>query len=360
MTHASPRRLASTSFRGFLLVVSVAALSIAALSIAALSIATVCAPAASATTLKVATLAPEGSVWDQAYRDMGQAWADGTDGAVTLRLYGGGVAGDEPATVRKMRIGQLHGAVLTVAGLQVIDPVFAVFEIPMFFDSYAELEHVLDAMRPDFEQRLDAAGYAMLGWSQAGWVHLFSTEPVRTVDELKTLKLYSWAGDTSTATMWRQNGFQPVSVASTDILTGLQTGMLEAVPTTPLAAASLQWFRQTPYMQDLGFAPLVGAIMVSKRAFSRLDPVHQKVLRQAGQTTEDRLFEDVPARDSEAVAEMSKRGLEVVEVPAEHEQAWRDAAEIFADHRRQGLDDKAFLDRVRAVRDAYRAAHDTP
>lgn len=312
--------------------------------------------AADAEVLKIATLAPEGSVWDQAYRAMGQEWAEGTNGAVQMRIYAGGVAGDEPDTVRKMRIGQLHGAVLTVAGLQVIDPGFSVFEIPLFFDSYDELEHVLDALRDEFAGRLETEGYVMLGWSQAGWVHLFSTQPVASVDDLKKLKLYSWSGDPATTAMWRKNGYQPVAVSSTDILTSLQTGMIDAVPTTPLAAASLQWFRQTPYMHGLGFAPLVGATVLSRRAWNKLDAAERKVLLDAGRAAEDRLFEQVPARDRESVEEMKKRGLQVTAVSEADDAGWRAAAKTFADFRRGQLEDKGLLDRVRAVRDAYRAS----
>lgn len=316
------------------------------------------APASAATTIKMATLVPQGSLWDRVLRDMGNEWREATDGEVQLTIYAGGVAGDEPDVVRKMRIGQLHAAAITTAGLVAIDPAFQVFQIPMFFRDHEELHHVLDALRPDFEARLEAKGYVLLHWGTGGWVHLFSKEPVRELDDLKKLKLFSWAGDGSMIQMWRENGFQPVPLAATDIHTALQTGMVQAVPTTPLAALSLQWFRETPYMLDLGLAPLVGATVMSERMWQRLSPDVQKALRQAARDTEAELFRLIPEADDDAQDQMAERGLERVEVTEAQEAQWRDATNDFASvQRRQMAEDaQGLLDKVRAARDGHRAA----
>ncbi|MDA8017587.1 MAG: TRAP transporter substrate-binding protein DctP [Thermoanaerobaculia bacterium] len=314
---------------------------------------------AATTTIKMATLVPQGSVWDRILREMGNRWQEDTNGQVRLTIYAGGVAGDEPDVVRKMRIGQLHAAAISTAGLVSIDPGFQVFQIPMFFASYEELFHVLETLRPDFEARLEAKGYVLLNWGNGGWVHLFSKLPVRELDDLKSQKLFSWAGDESMIQMWRENGFQPIALAATDIHTGLQTGLIEAVPTTPLAALSLQWFRETPYMQNLGLAPLVGATVISHRMWNRLTPEVRSALRAAARETEARLFAEIPEQDSEAVEQMSGRGLTVVEVDDQQETAWRAAAEDFAAVQRKQMaaDAKDLLDRVQKIRDTYRAKH---
>lgn len=312
-------------------------------------------PADARTVLKMATLVPDGSVWAQILEEMGAEWQDATDGEVSLRLYAGGVAGDEPDVVRKMRIGQLHGAVLTVAGLSHIDEGFEVFQIPMFFESYDELFHVLEEMRPELEKRLEERGYKMLNWGQGGWVHLFSKKPIRGVDDLRAQKLFTWSGDDAMVQLWRQNGFQPVALASTDILTGLQTGMIEVVPTTPLAALSLQWFRQTPYMQELGLAPLVGATVVTERAWKRLSPEAQKAILAAARETEERLMEEIPDQDRRAVEQMSERGMEVIPVTDAQAAEWRQAAETFIAFQLEHMEATDLLKRVREVRDGYRA-----
>ena len=297
----------------------------------ALVLLTAAVPSA-AVTVKLASLAPDGSVWDLAIEEMGADWADATDGRVRLRVYPGGVAGDENDVVRKMRIGQLQAAALTAGGLIEIDDAFRVFSIPMFFDSYEELYYVLDEMTPELSRRLDEKGYVLLNWAHAGWVHLFSTEPVRSLEQLKSTKLFVGAGDDRAIQWWKNNGYRPVPLATTDILTGLQTGMIEAMPSPPLAALLLQWYKQAPNMLDIGLAPLVGATIVQKRVWQRIDSADRDSLLAAAAELGETLEREVPGQDEESVAEMAKRGLKVITVDdAEQMEIFRAAAEEFAE-----------------------------
>jgi TRAP-type C4-dicarboxylate transport system substrate-binding protein len=309
--------------------------------------------AAQKTTIKLATLVPDGSVWHRILKDMGAAWSRDTAGRVTLNIYPGGVAGDEPDMVRKMRIGQLQAATLTVTGLSEIDDSFGVFQVPMFYDSYAELDAVVGKLAPVLRERLDAKGFVLVHWGHAGWVHLFSTKPVRSLDDLKKTKLFVWAGADRMVQWWKANGFQPVALAATDILTGLQTGMIEALPTTPLAALSLQWFRSTPYMLDIGLAPLVGGTVVTKKAWEKLSPEDRAKLLAAGLAAERRLQQEVPAQDAKAVEEVRKRGLQVVQVS--DEAAWRKSAETIAASTRGPVVEASIYDLAVRERQAYRA-----
>lgn len=308
---------------------------------------------AAAATLKLATLVPDGSVWDTALTEMGADWQEATDGRVSLRIYPGGVAGDERDVVRKMRIGQLQAATLTTTGLAEIDSGFDVFGLPMLIGSYDELEAVLEEMGEEFAARLDAKGFVLLHWGHGGWTHLFSKKPIRSVADLKKQKLFVWAGDDERVQQWRREGFQPVPLAATDIMTGLQTGLIDALPTTPLAALSLQWYRQTPYMLDVGLAPLVGATVISKPAWNRLSAADRAALRKAAQKTEARLRTEVAEQDRRAIAEMEKRGLERVAVPVE---SWRAFAEEFSGRAAETIVDGAVLGKVVAARDRFRAA----
>lgn len=313
------------------------------------------AAARPATVVKMATLAPDGSVWDKTLRTMGDDWRRDTGGNVTLRLYPGGVAGDEPDIVRKMNIGQLHGAALTTTGLAAIDNAFDVFQLPLFFASYDELFAVLERLRPSLEQRLEAKGYVLLAWGHGGWLHLFSTAPVRQVADLEKLKIFAWSGDESMIARWRRNGFQPVPLAATDIMTGLTTGMIDALPTTPLAALSLQWFRHTPYMQDLGIGPLIGATVIHRRIWDKLSDVEKAAMRRAAAAAEATLEVEVPAQDARAVAAMKSRGLEVVAIDGDTRKAWEALAQRFTADMATTVGDKDMLGALRRARDAYRA-----
>jgi TRAP-type transport system periplasmic protein len=305
--------------------------------------------------IKLATLVPDGSVWDQSLKQAGAEWTRDTGGRVSLRVYPGGVAGSEEDVIRKIRIGQLQAAAVTVAGLAQIDPAFKAFTIPMFFDSYPELRVVLDKMTPMLRQRLDEKGFVLLNWGHGGWVHVFSKQPVSTVADLKRLKLWAGVGDDRMTQLWKKNGFQPVAVSTTDLLSGLQSGMLDAIYITPLAALSLQWFRTTPYMTELGLAPLVGGTIVSKAAWSRISPADQKAILASCHKLELQLEAQVPRQDTTSVAEMQKRGLKLAPVSAAQAAEWRQTAETFAVQMRGEAVPAEVMDFARRERDAYRA-----
>jgi TRAP-type C4-dicarboxylate transport system substrate-binding protein len=304
--------------------------------------------------LKMATLVPEGTVWPKTLLDLGDAWSRDTQGRVTMRLYAGGVAGDEPDMVRKMRIGQFNSAVLTVLGLSDLDNAFLVFTVPMLFDSYDELLYVLDKMQPVLRQRLEAKGFVLLNWGHAGWLYLFSKQPIQTVDDLKKLKLWWRAGDDRMVRIWKEAGFQPVPLAMTDIMTGLQTGMIDVIPLTPLGVLALQWFRLTPNMADVGLAPLVGGVVVTKQAWNRISEADRAAVLAACRKAEARLQEEIPNQDRQALVEMEKRGLKTAHPTAAEAAQWRAVAASFAAKMRGTIVPAEILDQAIRERDAYR------
>ncbi len=328
----------------------------AALLALAFALALVPAPArAQSQVVKLATLVPEGSVWDKSMREMGAEWTSATQGRVILRVYPGGVAGDEPDVVRKMRIGQLQAAAVTTAGLANIDPAFNVFNIPMFFVSYPELYATLDKLEPLLKQRLESKGFVLLAWGHGGWVYFFTKNPVETVEGLRRTKMFVWAGDDQMVTLWKTLGFRPVPLAATDIMSSLQTGMIDSYPTTPLLGLTLQWYRQTPNMVGMGMAPLVGGLVMTKAAWDRIPPADQTRIRAACAKMERRLEVEVPRQDTTAVAEMQKRGLRVNPVVGENAAQFRATAEQFAGGMKGIRVPPEILDVARRERDAYRA-----
>ena len=310
-------------------------------------------PAGAKELFQVATLAPQGSIWDTTLREMGARWSKETAAGVELRIYPGGVAGDEADVVRKMRIGQFHGAALTVTGLAEIEPAFRVFHIPMLMESWQEVDAVLAKLAPDLDRRLAERGYVRLLWGHGGWVHLFSRLPIKSVDDLKRQKLFVWAGDDAQVQSWRKSGFQPVALQATDVTMGFQTKMIDVVPTTPIAALTLQWFRQTPNMTGLGLAPLVGAVVVKRDAWEKVPAAEREKLLAAARAAEDKLHAEVPQQDAKAIAEMKTRGLKVIDVGVAETAVWRQEAEAFSRAAREGTVPPEVLE---AAREALTAA----
>jgi TRAP-type C4-dicarboxylate transport system substrate-binding protein len=280
------------------------------------------APRGAAQALKLATLVPEGSVWDKYERELGGAIQSATGGKVKFQIYPGGVAGDEPDFLRKIRIGQLQGALFSASGLGDIDQAFYLFQIPLLFETDAEVLHVLEGMRPELARRLEAKGLVLVHWTNVGWLRFFASKPVASFDDFKRRKQFVWGTDGRMQKWYQELGLQPVSMSGADVLTGLQTGLIEALPATPLAALALQWFRPAPHMLDHRFAPLLGALVLSKSTWDKLGAPEREVIAKLARETEAKLLTEIPGREEEAVVEMQKRGLVVSKEPETDAEKW--------------------------------------
>ncbi len=309
--------------------------------------------------IKLATLVPDGSVWDKTFKKMGAEWQRDTGGRVSLRVYPGGVAGDESDIIRKIRIGQLQAASLTVTGLSSIEPSFQLFETPLFFDSHAELEYVLERVTPQLKLRLEEKGFVLLHWGHAGWIHLFSKKPVTKLDDLRQQKQWVWAGDNHMVQWWKENGFKPVPLAVPDIPTGLQTGLVEAIPTTPLAALGLQWFRSTPYMLDYGVVPYLGGTVVSQKVWERISEADRVKVLEAAQRAEAYLNVEVPKQEADAIKQMSERGVTLTQPDSRGPKSdWGIAAADFTEQLKNDPELSEFFKTVIGFRDEFRARAD--
>lgn len=281
---------------------------------------------ASAQTIKLGTLAPEGSPWYNIIRDMAETWNGATGGRIRVRIYPGGVAGDDPDMVRKMRVGQLHAATLSAAGLYAIAPEIQALQMPMMFASYEELDYVRDRFAPKIETILEAAGFKVLNWGDAGWVHFFAREPVVSPEDLKPLRLFVWSGDAAYVEVWKNAGYHPVPLAVTEMPAALQSNLINALPATPLAALSFQWFGLARHMTDLKWVPLVGATVISTRTWQRLPDDVKPLLATSAREAGRRARQETRKLGDEAVEVMKRHGLVVHPVPPEVVARWEKSA----------------------------------
>jgi TRAP-type C4-dicarboxylate transport system substrate-binding protein len=307
--------------------------------------------------IKLATLVPEGSVWDKNIKQMGEEWKTATGGRVTVTVFNGGSQGDEPTVLRKMRLDALQAGSFSAVGLGTIDASFNVFDIPFFFDSYDELNYVQDKLTPVIRKHAEQKGFILLNWGALGWAQVFSKKPIQTVDDLKGIKLYTSAGNDQMVQWFKANGFQPRAMAMTDIMTGLSTGMIDGMPSTPLAAMLFQWNRQTPYMLELGLAPIVGASVVTAKTWKAIPDADKPKLLEAAAGVEKRLRDAVPKLDENAVAIMSKNGLTVTKATGPE---WKGQLENLAKTMRGQMVPNDIFDIAVKARDEFRKSKPKP
>jgi len=276
-------------------------------------------------TVKLATLAPNGSPWHEILKDMAARWSETSDGRVVLRIYPDGVAGDEPDVVRKIRIGQLQAGSLTNAGgLARIDPAVYALSIPMNANTWEAHLRVRAALEPRLEERLAEKGFVVLNWGDVGWARFFVPGPDPSVETIKRYKMFSQAGD-PTAELWQRAGFRLVPLAVTDVLPSLQTKLIDCYSTTPLVALSSQWFAFTPYMVEMPWAPLSGATIIDRRAWEQIPEDLRGRLMEIAREIGDRLQTEVLRLEEEAIKAMQERGMKIIHPTAAQQSEWREA-----------------------------------
>ena len=309
--------------------------------------------------INMGTLAPEGTAWHDALLQMRQDWNRISRGQVILRIYPSGVQGDENTMIRKMRIGQLQAVAVSGNGLSRIEPAISCLQIPLMLDSYEELDHVRDQLAPRLEGMFEEKGFRILNWADAGWVHFFTKRPASTLDDMRGMKLLTSAGDPETEVLYKDFGFQVVPLPYTEVLTALQTGLIEAVQGPPLYAMVEQWFGLATNMTEVKWAPLVGATVISNRAWERIPANMRPELLEAARSAGRRLLTEIRQLNEDAVPAMTKRGLNVVHLDAAALSSWFSEAKDAYPKLRGRYVRADLFDEVERLRDEFRSQQQT-
>ena len=277
--------------------------------------------------IRMGTVVPKGSLWDESLQLIRQEWLKISGGSVQVTIYPGGVLGDETEMVRQVRQGRIQAVGLSSVGLSFIDDGVSCLQVPMMFRSYAELDYVRDRIAPKLEQRMEAKGFKVLNWADGGWVHTFTKRAARTPDDVRKMKLFTSAGDPETERLYKEFGFQVVPLSMTDMITSLQTGMIEAFSTVPLFAQLEESYKLAPNMLDLEWAPLVGGTVISTKVWDQLAAAHRTAMEDAARAAGQRRKGEIRKMGDASIAEMQKRGLQVAKLDAGTRQQWQSAAE---------------------------------
>ena len=309
--------------------------------------------------IKLGTLAPHGTSFHESLLGMRDALRSCPDGGLRMTVYPGGVLGSEAAHVQKMRIGQINAALLTAAGLGEIDPAVNALQLmPMVFRSLEEVDYVRSRIAPDLEARLRDRGFHVLFWGDAGWVRFFTTEPALRPDDFRRLRIYVAAGSADQIDLMRNAGYQPVPLELSDALTGLRTGIVDAVPTLPIHALAAQFFTAANHMLELNWVPLAGAMVIRTNVWDRMSRGSRDCLQTAARNAGQEIQEQGRRENDEAVVAMQdKHGLIVHPVDSTLEEEWRRAASEYWSEVRGSLVPEDVFDRVMGLSEEFRVTH---
>jgi TRAP-type C4-dicarboxylate transport system substrate-binding protein len=313
-------------------------------------------PGAAQTRIRLGTLLPQGTSQYHILEKMGQDWRNTTSGGVALTIYGGGAMGSELDCVRRMRIGQLQAATLSVGGLSAIDPVVgALQKIPMLYRSLDEEEYVRTKMAAELERRFEQKGFVVLFWGDAGWVHIFSRQVIARPDDLKKTKLFVTADDKDEVEIVKSLQIQAVPLEWTDVLISLQTGLVDTVPTTPFLGMAGQFDLAAKHLMQLNYVPLVGATVITKKTWDALTPSQQDAMRKSALEAGKQMQISSRAENVAAVEAMKKRGLQVHAIAPEAVTEWRKFLEAVYPKMRDTMVPADVFDEVQRLLKEYRA-----
>jgi TRAP-type C4-dicarboxylate transport system substrate-binding protein len=306
--------------------------------------------------LRVGSVIPKNSLYHQQLLELGEAWRAAQGGGARFVVFTDGSQGGEAELARRMRIGQLQGALLSVVGLREIEPsISALQNLPLLFRSWEEVDYVREKMRPAMEKKFLEKGFVVLGWGDAGWVRFFSKAPALRPDDFKGMKFFAWGSEPEQQEIMKSLGYTPVPLETADILPAMQTGMIEVVPSTPYFALAGQIFNTAQHMLEINWAPIVGALVITKKAWDEMSPAGQQALRAGGERAGTQMRTQARREVDEAVDAMKKRGLTVHRPTPEQMREWDALAERLYPRIRGTMVPAATFDEVFAHLRAFRS-----
>lgn len=313
------------------------------------------AQAQRAVQLRLGSLVPRNSLYHQSLMELGESWRAAQGGNARFTVFTDGSQGGEAEMVRRMRIGQLQGALISVVGLREIEPTVAAMQaLPLAFRSWEELDHVREMMRSGLEARFAERGFVVLGWGDAGWVRFFSTRRAVLPADFKGMKFFAWGSEPEQQEIMKSLGYTPVPLETSDILPAVQTGMIEVVPSTPYFALAGQIFNTARHMLEINWAPIVGALVVTRAAWETMSAEAQRALRAGGDKAGLQMRTQARREVDEAVEAMKRRGLNVHRPNEEQMREWDRLAEQLYPRIRGSMVPAATFDEVFAHLRAYR------
>ncbi|MCG8392094.1 MAG: TRAP transporter substrate-binding protein DctP [Pseudomonadales bacterium] len=312
--------------------------------------------ASAATTLKISTLYPDGTTIVTGLKKAGKEIAEQTDGRVKLKIYPGGVMGDDRAVERKIRIGQLQGLVAQGGAFANAYKDSQILNVPLAFNNYDEVDAARAELDPVIQDGLEEGGWVSFGLLDGGFAYVMSEKPVKSLEDLRNQKLWLPANDEASAKAASAFELSPIMLNIGSVLTSLQTGAINAFAAPPVAALTLQWYSRVNYVTDMPLLYTFGLLGIHQKYFKRLSAEDQQVVRTVLESTLDKLDAQSRQENQSAFAAVQQQGLEVVTPTDAQHQEWKSYAERATNELvEEGEISQAMLDRLNAILAKQRA-----
>ncbi|MBD3610078.1 MAG: TRAP transporter substrate-binding protein DctP [Gammaproteobacteria bacterium] len=288
---------------------------------------------AHAVTFKIATLAPNGTMWMNEMRAAAKTIKEKTNGKVKFRFYPGGVMGSDKSVLRKIRIGQLHGGLITGGGLASVYHDANLYNLPFLFRDYSEVDYIRQQIDPLLIKGLRSKGFVSFGFSEGGFAYMMANKPLKEVKDLAGLKVWIPEGDRISQLAFEAGNVSPLPLPLSDVLTGLQTGLIDTVAGSPVGAIALQWYTQVSYLTDAPLMYLYGGMMVKEKQFKKLSKAHQKITMDEMGKAFKRINDQNRKDDHRAKEVIKQQGIKFVQPNHADRKLWYK----MADHATQTL-----------------------
>jgi len=307
-------------------------------------------------TIKLGSMVPDGSAWHLLLKQMAEDWSKASDGKVKLKIFPNGVAGNEGDMVRKMRVGQLQAAALTVIGLHDIETSPQAVAAPGLLPDDDEFDAVFAKLQPSWEKRFVEKGFVPIMWGNTGNIFVFSSKEIKAFADMRGLRVFAWAGDPASNKGSELVGMQPVVLSSTDMISSLSTGMIQAFQTTPVLAFTMRWYENAKYMVSSSYGHLPGGTIVQKETWEQIPADLRPKLLEIAHQCGIKVNTEVVKMQLDALEQMKKSGLLLVNFSDADLAAWRAAQEKSWGAVRGGVVSEADFDEVKRLRDEFRAS----
>ncbi len=276
-----------------------------------------------AKTYKIATEAPDGLFFMKKVRAAAALIESETEGRVKFKIYPGGVQGDDQTVLRKIKIGQLHGGMVAAGSLTKFYPDLQVYNLPLSFTSYAEVDHVRQQLDSRIERGLKEAGIISFGLSEMGFAYIFSNAPVHSVADVLKIKAWAPDSDPTVLNIIRTFGISPIPLKFADVLPGLQTGLIDAVASPPVLVVAAQWHTRIKYLTEVPFMYIYAMMMMDQKAFAKISPADQRTVEDILKQAFVEIEKETRQANLSAYNALLAQRIEVVTPSAQDMQVWQ-------------------------------------